>query len=178
MSRFAASGRILNCSPSFTAQVPPGSALPHWAIQGGADTFDMSKALADAQANSTAEFPPSSTVASALSSAIQTQSLFIFPRNRRRADIERAAASSSATLSPIPRDYTNGLNLLTGSVILAMICAIFAGVVLAIFLFYRRKILHYGVEKVDKSVEKERRMSLVLTLQPSGSRPNQSTISF
>jgi C4-dicarboxylate-specific signal transduction histidine kinase len=78
--------------------------------------------------------------------------------------------------SSIPQDYTNGLSLLTGSVILAMICAIFAGVVLAIFLFYRRKILHYGVEKVDKNVEKERRMSLVLTLQPSGSRPNQSTI--
>jgi hypothetical protein len=178
MSRFAASGQILNCSFSFTAHVPPGSALPHWAIQGDVDTFDMSKALADAQANSTAEFPPILYCSFSAVISIQTQSPCTFPRNRRRADIERAAASSSATLSPIPRDYTNGLNLLTGSVILAMICAIFAGVVLAIFLFYRRKILHYGVEKMDKSVEKERRMSLVLTLQPSGSQPNQSTIRF
>ena len=88
------------------------------------------------------------------------------------ANIERAAASSSATLSPTPQEYTNGLSLLTGSVILAMICAIFAAVVLAIFLFYRRKILHYGIEKMESSVEKERRMSLVLTLQPSGSQPD------
>ena len=59
---------------------------------------------------------------------------------------------------------TNGLSLLTGSVILAMISAIFAAVVLAIFLFYPRKILHYGIEKMESSVEKERRMTLVLTL--------------
>jgi MFS superfamily sulfate permease-like transporter len=51
-----------------------------------------------------------------------------------------------------------------------MICAIFAGVVLAVFLFYRRTIRHYGVERVDRSVEKERRMSLVLILQPSESQ--------
>ena len=85
------------------------------------------------------------------------------------ANIERAPASSSATLSPTPQEYTNGLSLLTGSVIPAMICAIFAALVLAIFLFYRRKILHYGIEKMESSVEKERRMSLV---QPSGSQPN------
>jgi len=101
-----------------------------------------------------------------------------FHETEDEADIERAAASSSATLSPIPQEYTNGLNLLTGSVVLAMICAIFAGVVLAVFLFYRRKILHYGVEKVDKGVEKERRMSLVLTLQPSASQSTQSRIGF
>ena len=95
-----------------------------------------------------------------------------FQKIEDRADIERAAASSSATLSPIPQEYTSGLSLLTGSVILAMICAIFAGVVLAIFLFYRRKILHYGREKMASNVEKERRMSLVLTLQPSGCQPN------
>ena len=95
-----------------------------------------------------------------------------FHKVEARANIERAAASSSATLSPIPQEYTNGLSLLTGSVILAMICAIFAGVVLAIFLFYRRKILHYGIEKMASNVEKERRISLVLTLQPSGSQPN------
>ncbi len=89
-----------------------------------------------------------------------------------RANIERVAASSSATLSPIPQEYTNSLSLLTGSVILAMICAIFAAVVLAVFLYYRRKILHYGIEKMESSVEKERRMSLVLTLQPSGSQLN------
>jgi len=87
------------------------------------------------------------------------------------ADFELAAVSPSATPSPISQGDTNGLSLLTGSVILAMICAIFAGVVLAVFLFYRRRILHYGREKVDKSVEKERQMSLVLTLQPSESRP-------
>jgi hypothetical protein len=89
------------------------------------------------------------------------------------ADFERAAALSSATLSPMPQDYTNNLNLLTGSVILAMICGIFAGVVLAVFLYYRRTIRHYGIERMDRSVEKERRMSLILTLQPSESQPNR-----
>jgi len=118
---------------------------------------------------------------SSLLSLLQLQRFHQYPKLRVRApfheteglaDIERAAASSSATLSPIPQGYTNGLSLLTGSVILAMICAIFSGVVLAVFLFYRRKILHYGIERVDRSVEKERRMSLVLALQPSGSQPN------
>ena len=41
-------------------------------------------------------------------------SLYTFHKMNDRADIERAAVSSSATLSPIPQGYTNGLSLLTG----------------------------------------------------------------
>ena len=88
-----------------------------------------------------------------------------------RADFELVAAPSLATPGSTPQGDTSGLSLLTASVILAMICAIFAGVVLAVFLFFRRKISHYGIEKMDKSVEKERRMSLILTLQPSEPQP-------
>ena len=99
-----------------------------------------------------------------------------FHEIKDEADFERTAVSSSATLTPIPQGDTNGLGILTGSVVLAMICAIFAGVVLAVFLFYRRKILHYGIERMDRSIEKERRMSVVLTLQPSESQPNPQLV--
>ena len=74
----------MNYSFSFTAHVPPGSALPHWATQDDVDTFDMSRALADTQANSTTEVLPISTATLAFPSLVsQTQSPSTIPRDRR-----------------------------------------------------------------------------------------------